>query len=571
MASATPAMKKGMVLFEWTASGGSWVPGGLNSPGFVAKYDVAGNPIWIRAAGNKGLAVTADPGGTNYVGGLFRGIVAGSPGSTPANFGNLTLNGFGGFVAKYNTAGDAVWVKKIGEQVNAVAADAHGNIYATGSFNGTETIDGNTITASATGPDIFVARFNQLGQCLWLRHAGSSAINGHVDKGLAISFDSSGNVYVAGEAGDNAVFGSINLSGRGGFLAKYSPQGQLLWAKKAGANRVNGIAADKAGNVMITGKTTRPALIDTITIPSFNFAGAYEGQLFVARFNTSGSALWVKMAGYFNGGGDFEDSKSIGLDAAGSAYIIGHYRWDSTYFDSVRINGRGWEDLFIAKYDTLGQVQWVTDAGSDGAEFGRAIAVDATGTCYITGSMSSENQPVRFGTILPPHVTQQEDVFVAKLGSNGCSTPGISGFSQLSAAVGDTVSIRGVNFTGTYAVTFHGIAAAYFVVDSATGMRAVVPAGAANGKIGVVTPCGSSQSANNLGILVTYVFTGTDSQWNNPANWNNNQVPVAGDVVDEQLIEYFAQMIWQLIVFNLTRQSPEFALERVIFGIWVME
>lgn len=502
---------------------------------FLAKYNSAGEVLWAKRAGgnwiDKGLAIAADAGGNSYVGGFYRGIIPGVPGSTTADFDLINLNGDGGFIAKYNTNGEALWAKKIGARVNAVAADAQGNIYATGTFIGTETIDGITITAGAISPDIFIARFNQNGQCIWLRQAGSAARdNGARDEGTSISFDENGNVYLAGEAGDNAAFGTWNLTTKGGFVAKYSPDGQALWVKRAGANRINGIAADKWGNVMITGKTTRPAIFDTITIPSFNFAGAYEGRLFVARFNTSGDALWVKMAGYFNGG-DFEDSKGIAMDTDGNSYLIGNYRWDSTYFDSVRIDGRGWEDIFVAKYDTSGRVLWVTDAGSDGAEFGNAIAVDAAGTCYITGSMSSENQPVRFGTILPPHVTQQQDVFVARLGSNGCSTPGISGLSASAAGVGDTVYISGVNFSGTYEVSFNGTAASYFVIDSSKGMRAVVPQGASAGKIRIVTPCGTAESANNFGILITYVFTGTDSQWNNPANWNNNQVPVAGDVV----------------------------------------
>lgn len=500
---------------------------------FIAKYNAAGEVLWSKQAGgswlDKGLAIAADPGGNSYVGGFFRGVTE-SPGSTPAIFGNLILNGDGGFVAKYNTSGDALWVKKIGEKVNAVAADDKGNIYVTGTFNGTETLDGHTISASATAPDIFIARFNQNGQCLWLKQGGSSAqTNGFTDKGLGISFDETGNVYVAGEAGDGASFGAFTLLARGGFVAKYNPDGQVLWAKTAGANGVNGIVSDKAGNIMITGKTNRPAVFDTITVPNFNYAGAYEGPLFVARYNTNGHALWVKMAGFYNGK-DFEDSKAIDMDEQGNAYITGHYRWDSTYFDSIRINGRGWEDLFVAKYDTLGQVQWVTDAGSDGAEFSRGIAVDAVGTCYITGSMSSENQPVRFGTILPPIVTQQEDVFVARLGTNGCSTPGIISFNPFSAATGDTVYVKGVNFTGVSEVTFNNIAAAYFVVDSAKGLRAVVPGGNATGKIKLVTPCGTATSATNLGVMVTYIFTG-NGDWNNAANWNNNQVPAANDLV----------------------------------------
>ncbi len=67
--------------------------------------------------------------------------------------------------------------------------------------------------------------------------------------------------------------------------------------------------------------------------------------------------------------------------------------------------------------------------------------------------------------------------------------PTITSFSPTSATIGQTVTITGTNFTGTSQVTFSGISAASFIVDSPTTIRAVVKFGA-TGPVGIQTPNG---------------------------------------------------------------------------------
>ena len=78
------------------------------------------------------------------------------------------------------------------------------------------------------------------------------------------------------------------------------------------------------------------------------------------------------------------------------------------------------------------------------------------------------------------------------------ATPTITSFAPTSGAVGATVVITGTSLTGTSAVSFHGIPAVSFTVDSATQVTATVPAGASTGPISLTTPGGTTASATNF-------------------------------------------------------------------------
>jgi hypothetical protein len=69
----------------------------------------------------------------------------------------------------------------------------------------------------------------------------------------------------------------------------------------------------------------------------------------------------------------------------------------------------------------------------------------------------------------------------------GTGEPTIISFTPPSGPVGTWVTITGTAFTGTTKVTFGGVAATTFTVNSATQITATVPTGAKTGKIGVTT------------------------------------------------------------------------------------
>jgi len=81
-------------------------------------------------------------------------------------------------------------------------------------------------------------------------------------------------------------------------------------------------------------------------------------------------------------------------------------------------------------------------------------------------------------------------------------TPQITSFSPTSGAVGTVVTITGVSLKQTTSVTFGGVRAITFTVNSDTRVTATVPTGAKTGKIGITTAGGSATSATSFTVML---------------------------------------------------------------------
>jgi len=194
---------------------------------FVAKHDSGGKVLWAKRAGgvggDGGNGIAVDDEGNSYVTGFFSGT---------ASFGSVVLTGSGGtdiFVAKYDAGGAVVWVQKAGgaasEQGRGIAVDHEGNCYVTGFFSGNCSFSGQELIGSGSAPEIFVAKYGPVGNLLWARKAGGSA----VDQGQAIAVDHAGGSYVTGFVQGAVTFGGIVLPGpiigNDVFVAKYNSKG----------------------------------------------------------------------------------------------------------------------------------------------------------------------------------------------------------------------------------------------------------------------------------------------------------------------------------------------------------
>ncbi len=348
---------------------------------FLAKCDAAGNVLWVRRAGGADavadkvyvfdLAVSSS--GESFVGGYFLGH---------ATFGTSQLTSAGDrdiFVAKYDSAGNLAWVSQAGgtsgDYFHAIAIDAVGNSYITGTFQGSAVFGGTTLTAT-TSYATFVAKLDAAGVPLWAKSAGG-ADDGD---GNGIAVDGTGNLVVVGDFIGTAVFDgkTLSASGQDCFVVKYDPAGNVLWAAQAegGISAGNfafgeGVAADTAGNICVTGTYGGTATFGNIVLSS-NDSINNGFDVFTTKYDGAGNVLWAKRYG----GSNVHGLPGVALDAPGNIYVAGDLQ-STASFDSVALASAGGTDVFVAKlssvtastyYATWAAAHGLTGVGSGSGE-----------------------------------------------------------------------------------------------------------------------------------------------------------------------------------------------------------
>lgn len=142
---------------------------------FVVKLNSSGGFVWARRFGgpsgsDTGESVALDDAGNVHITGVFRGTVDFDP--DPGATRNLVSAGSGdAFVMKLNPSGNLVWASRFGgvdsDIGQSVAVDGLGNVYATGAFVATASLEpdagATNAFVSAGSRDIFVLRLNPSG------------------------------------------------------------------------------------------------------------------------------------------------------------------------------------------------------------------------------------------------------------------------------------------------------------------------------------------------------------------------------------------------------------------------
>lgn len=219
--------------------------------------------------------------------------------------------------------------------------------------------------------------------CFWLKNAGGASF----DNAHCITTDPAGNVYVAGDFVSNITIGSTVLTetGSGGFfLAKYSPSGTVLSAKKMNVS-ISVMITDNTGNLYISGAYNGTQVFGSDTLSSLGYS-----DLYLAKCDPSGSFLWARSAGGVTNG---EYPGSMILDNTGNIYLTGEFYSDTIHFDSVSIanEGNSDSDFFIVKYNSVGNVMWANGTGGNRYDTGRGLTTDNSGNVYVSGSFSSDS------------------------------------------------------------------------------------------------------------------------------------------------------------------------------------
>ncbi|MBL6943346.1 MAG: SBBP repeat-containing protein [Bacteroidales bacterium] len=323
--------------------------------------------------------------------------------------------------SSYTQVPNWLWAKSAGginmDEARCVTTDKNGNVYVTGSFYSSEITFGSIALENSyyNWQDFFLVKYDSNGNVIWVKSAGG---NGE-DEANSVAVDASGNIYVTGYFNSDTLrIGNIKLVKIGGinfFLAKYDSNGNVLWAKSAGGASYNGVSsvtADESGNVYVVGYSQSWSTL------SGSGELANNTGMFLTKYDPNGNIIWTKSPDG-NGGAV---ASSVVVDASGNVYISGWYLSANLSFGSIVLVNQGLSDMFLAKYDSSGNVLWAKSLGSNGEEEAHSIANDASGNIYLAGSFTSDS--ITFGDVM--HINAgaggwvvRKDIFLAKYNSDG--------------------------------------------------------------------------------------------------------------------------------------------------------
>jgi hypothetical protein len=110
-----------------------------------------------------------------------------------------------------------------------------------------------------------------------------------------------------------------------------------------------------------------------------------------------------------------EKGYGIAVDGSGNSYVTGYYTKNANFGSITLPNISLSDDVFIAKYDASGTLLWVKQAGGSSIDWGLGIAVDGSGSSYITGNFRGS---ANFGNT---SITSSGDwdAFIAKYDASG--------------------------------------------------------------------------------------------------------------------------------------------------------
>ena len=302
-------------------------------------------------------------------------------------------------IAKFNSSGTLQWQKTTGgyPSSRAVAIGSDGSVYVCGS----------TYIKDGRGYECLITKFNSSGTLQWQKTLGVSNSNSTGVGSIAIGSD--GSVYVCGGTATG------DLGSKSMLIAKYNSSGTLQWQKKlgSGTNRGNSVAVGSDGSVYICGTTYS--------------GGAGSSDVFIAKFNSSGTLQWQKTLG----GSDYEIGNSVAIGSDGSVYVVG-------YTNSA---GAGSYDALIAKLNSSGTLQWQKTLGGSDHDGGDSVAVGTDGSVYVCGTTYSGG-------------AGSSDILIAKFNSSGTlqwqKTLGGSDYEiGNSVAIGSDGSVYVVGYTNS--------------------------------------------------------------------------------------------------------------------------
>ncbi len=314
------------------------------------------------------------------------------------------------------------------DQVNGLISDYSNNFYTVGKFSSTPAdfdpgLGQSNVNANGF-TDAFVAKYNESGEHVWSFGIGSNANTEFTD----IEFAQNG-VTAVGYFTDNTDFNPSSDSnfhttqgGRDAVVVNYSDDGDYVSSFSFGGSGndfISALARDNSNNIYVCGTFSGTVDFDPDPVGEYLVAANYVDG-FVAKYNVVGDLQWA----FALGSASTDECFDISVSSNGSVAVTG-YIFDATDFDpgigNTTLTPVGYQDIFVAVYDSNGALSWAHVLGSDGSqEYGKSVTIDTENNVYLlgeyTGLVDFDPSP---NILQKAPVSAHPDIFLAKFNYQG--------------------------------------------------------------------------------------------------------------------------------------------------------
>ncbi len=305
-----------------------------------------------------------------------------------------------------------------------VEADASGNIYMAGMFSGVVDFGGGEVTSSGDfipTLDGYICKFSPSGEFIWLEVLPSFL--GGVDD---IELDEEGNIYLLANfneeitvAGQQVVAG---VNDHGFIIAKLNADRELQWVSSVlqintfDVVRGSSIELNSNEDLVVAGNFDAEVNIGGTILEAVNPG---DGNHFLAVLGQAdGDWNWVKRTSNLV---PISAILDVATDAEGNIYATGATIGVSD-FGGITVTSIDKQVFFLAKYDELGDLQWVNHSLGSTSTFddeGTAVETDpASGDVYVTGTYGSTEFHIG-GVILQEEDLCCGELFLARFDGSG--------------------------------------------------------------------------------------------------------------------------------------------------------
>lgn len=336
------------------------------------------------------------------------------------------------------------------DQMGGSVIDASGNLYISGRMDGVVDFDPtNGVVSHTASTKPYIAKYDINGALVWVNVMTGGGVAGT----KCMDIDANGNIYICGylQSGDMdfnpqapGIF-TVAPNFNDMFIAKYNSNGACQWVKHLGQLSTNVEPVDMkvtpSGSIHITGYFNMAMDFDpgvgVTTLTSNPVA-----DIFVLKLNTSGNFVWAFSIG--DSGADA--GYGIDVNAAGEVALTGQIQ-NTVDIDpgitTSTIASEGAEDLFIAKYSSVGTLIWGGSMGGTVKDLGTTVEFLSNGDLLLGGLIQSASididPTVGTNTVAKAGVIGGSDLYIGKInGSTGASIYGkLAGVA--SATPGDII------------------------------------------------------------------------------------------------------------------------------------